>query len=36
MEASLCAYKRSTVPSRVRQHNHFITQDIYIGYMFRL
>jgi len=36
VEASRCAYKRNTILNSVRQHNYFITQDNYIGYMFRL
>ena len=36
MEASRCAYKRTIILNSVRQHKHFITQGIYIGYMFRL
>jgi len=36
MEASRYAYKRNIILNSVRQHNHFITQGIYIGYMFRL
>jgi len=36
MEASRCAYKRNITLNSVRQHNYFITQGIYIGYMFRL
>ena len=28
--------KRNTALNSVRQHNHFITQGIFIGYMFRL
>ena len=34
-EASRCAYKRNVTLNSVRQHNHFIIQGIYIGYMFR-
>ena len=30
------AYKRNITLNRVRQHNHFITQGNYTGYMFRL
>ena len=36
MEASRCAYKRNIILNSVRQHNYFITQGNYIGYMFRL
>jgi len=36
MEASRCAYKRNIILNSVRQHNYFITQGTYIGYMFRL
>jgi len=36
MEASRCAYKRNITLNCVRQHNCFITQGNYIGYMFRL
>ena len=36
MEASRCAYKHNTILNSVRQHNYFITQGNYIGYMFRL
>jgi len=36
MEASRCAYKRNITLNSVRQHNYFITQGNYIGYMFRL
>jgi len=36
MEASRCAYKRNIILDSVRQHNYFIIQGIYIGYMFRL
>ena len=36
MEASRGAYKRNITLSSVRQHNYFITQGNYIGYMFRL
>jgi len=36
MEAQRCAYKRNMTLNSVRQHNHFITQGIYMGYMFRL
>ena len=32
MEASRCAYKRTTVLNCVRQHNYFITQGNSIGY----
>ena len=35
-EASRCAYKRNIILNSVHQHNHFITQGIYIGYRFRL
>ena len=31
-----CAYKRNTILNSVRQHNQFISQGNYIGYMFRL
>jgi len=36
MEASRCAYKRNITLNSARQHNYFITEGIYIGYMFRL
>jgi len=36
MEATRCAYKRNIILNSVRQHNYFITQGNYIGYMFRL
>ena len=36
MEASRRAYKRNITLNSVRQHNYFITQGNYIGYMFRL
>ena len=36
MEASRRAYKRNITLNSVRQHNCFITQGNYIGYMFRL
>ena len=36
MGALQCAYKRNTILNSVRQHNCFITQGNYIGYMFRL
>jgi len=36
MEASLCAYKRNITLKIARQHNYFITQGTYTGYMFRL
>jgi len=36
MEASRCAYKRNIILNSVCQHNYFITQGTYIGYMFRL
>jgi len=35
-EASRCAYKRNIILNNVRQHNYFITQGNYIGYMFWL
>jgi len=35
MEASRCAYKRNIILNSVRQHNYYITQGTYIGYMFR-
>jgi len=33
---SVCKYVCSIILNSVRQHNYFITQGIYIGYMFRL
>jgi len=36
MEASRCAYKRNIILNSVCQHNYFITQGTYIGYLFRL
>jgi len=36
MEASRCSCKRNIILNSVRQHNYFITQGTYIGYMFRL
>jgi len=36
VEASRCAYKRNIILNRLRQHNYFIIQGTYIGYMFRL
>jgi len=35
-EASRCAHKCNLILNSVRQHNYFITQGNYIGYMFRL
>jgi len=36
MDASRCAYERNIILKSVRQHNYFITQGNYTGYMFRL